>query len=354
MHVVHLNLQRGWRGGERQVFWLLRELQREGVPQTLVCRRGSPLEERIEVLNADARPDQPAVLVVPAGNRLAALLRMPRRRAGHVYHAHTGNTAPLALLGAGGRGRSVITRRLVLPVTGLLFSRADRVVAISQRVYDVLLDAGLPEERLALIPSAIDRDRSIDAAETARLREGLGLAERCFVGLTVAALVEEKDPMALVRALVELPEDHVHVWVGSGELAARVETLAAELGVSQRLYLPGFDPEPDRWFGLADLFVLPSRHEGLGSVLLDAFHFGVPVVGSEIPATSDLLRHEASALLFAPGDTHGLAAAILRLRDDRDLAAALVAEGERLVSGYDVRGMARSYLELYEELLATG
>jgi glycosyltransferase involved in cell wall biosynthesis len=112
----------------------------------------------------------------------------------------------------------------------------------------------------------------------------------------------------------------------------------------------GFDPDPDRWFAAADLFVLPSVHEGLGTVLLDAFHFGLPVVGARIPGTAELLVEGETALLFPPGDAAALASAIGRLARDPVLRGRLAGAGEERVACYDIRETARAYLGLYRLL----
>ena len=124
-------------------------------------------------------------------------------------------------------------------------------------------------------------ERTIDSAEVEALRERHGIATDSHVGLTVSALVREKDPLSIVRALPHLPSDYRHVLVGDGPLKADVVRLADELGVTDKLVLPGFDPAPEAWFGIADVFVFPSRWEALGMVALDAFLFGVPVVASK-------------------------------------------------------------------------
>lgn len=90
MHVVHLNLERGWRGGERQVWLLARELSRAGVRQTVVCRRGEALAKRLAGL--------PELNRVEVRGRLEAAVRLSALGTGLIVHAHTGNTVPLALL----------------------------------------------------------------------------------------------------------------------------------------------------------------------------------------------------------------------------------------------------------------
>ena len=341
MHVVHLDLERTWRGGQRQVFLLVRELVRQGIRQTVICREGSRYPELLEGLSD--------VDIVAVSHRLAAL----RRRPGGdrvIYHAHSGNTIPLAVLGSR-KGASVITRRLDLPIHTWLFRRADAVVAISPRVERVLLEAGVPSERLRIIPDGVDRRRRLDAQATVKLRERLGVRAGQFVGLTVAAMAKEKDPLTLVRALPALPADYLHVWVGDGELWQQTADLARELGVSDNLALIGFDADPDPWFGVADAFVLPSVFEGLGTVFLDAFHFGVAVVGSDIPGTSELLEDGVSALKFPAGDSEALAGCLRRLMDAPALRDRISTEGSRRVDAFDIQDVANQYLDLYRDLL---
>jgi glycosyltransferase involved in cell wall biosynthesis len=366
MHVVTLNLQRDWRGGEHQVLLLARELQARGVRQTVVARAGSPLAARIAGLagteptggdiSADTFASSRSVARVPislleAANPLDAFLKLPRRKGRPlIYHAHTGNTVPVAVLAAAWRRRVVITRHLDRPVRPWLYRRADRVVAVSPAVRDSLVAAGVAAERVRIIPTAIDLRRRVDPAGVARLRAAWKISAEGRVGLTVAAMSAEKDPLTLVRALPHLAADYRHVWVGDGPLRVEAAALARRLGVDDRLLLPGFDPEPEPWFGIASVFVLPSLWEAAGMAALDAFLFGVPVVASDVPGTRGLLDDGASCLRFPPGDDAALAAAVERLGEDRELAGRLAAEGKGRLPAYDIRATAAMYLELYREL----
>ena len=345
MHVVTLNLQRDWRGGEHQAFLLARELQELGVAQTVVARRGSPLARRATSLELE---------VVEAANQFEAFARLPRRSesAPLIYHAHTGNTVPVAIAAAGRRRCSVITRHLDRPVKPWLYRRADRVVAVSGSVREMLSGVGVDPARLRVIPTAIDVERSIDPDAIARLRDRFRIPPGHRVGLTIAAMTPEKDPLTVVRALPSLPSDYVHALVGDGPLLPEAKRLAADLGVADRLLLPGFDPIPEAWFGIADVFVFPSLWEAVGMVALDSFLFGVPVVASDISGTKGLLDHGESCLRFPPGDSERLATAILEIGADEALAARITAEGKRRVQRHDIRPAARSYLELYRELCA--
>ncbi len=342
MRVVHIDLERGWRGGERQVLLLIRGLSARGVEQILVARAGGELAAR--AANC-AGVEVKAVGSIAGAARLVYGIAPPA-----VIHAHTGNTVPLAVLGRARGLAALATRRLDLPAGSFWLNRVDRVAAISPSVESSLVNSGIDPSRIVVIPSGIDRGRVADPAHRPALRHLHGIPGDAPVGLTVAALEAQKDPLTLARSLAMLPGTYHHVWVGDGSLATETARLAQRIAGAGRLHLVGFDPDPDRWFSAADLFVLPSRHEGLGTAILDAFHFGLPVVAADIPGPSGMTEEGVSALLFPPGDPPALARAVRRLIDEPGLATALRAGGARKVARYDIAGTVAAYLDLYESL----
>jgi glycosyltransferase involved in cell wall biosynthesis len=343
MRIVHLDLERGWRGGERQVLLLARELSAGGVGQVLIARSGGALAGRALGL--------PGLEVRPVGSPAGAVREILGIGPPAVIHAHTGNTVPMAVLGRARGLASLATRRLDLPASSFWLNRVDRVAAISPSVEASLLRAGVAPSRIVLIPSGIDRTRVADPSMRAALRGRLSIPAEAVVGLTVAALEPQKDPLTLASALPALPREYHHVWVGGGALSAEAARLASRSPDGGRLHLVSFDPEPDKWFAAADIFVLPSRHEGLGTVILDAFHFGLPVVSADIPGPAGLAEEGVTALLFPPGDAAALALAIRRLIGEPALAARLREAGTARVAGFDIAGTAAAYLDLYGRIL---
>jgi glycosyltransferase involved in cell wall biosynthesis len=344
--IVHLDLERGWRGGQRQLQLLLQALARQDVTATVIARRGEEAAGRYREI--------PGTAVLEAAGRVEALRLARGVPVPKVLHAHTANTTPLAVLARRRGDAALATRRLDRPASSFWLRRLDRVVAISASVERSLIAGGVPPGLVERIPSAIDRTRRADPAARASLRAALGLPETTLLGLTVGALEPQKDPLTLARAMQDTPPGYHHAWIGDGSLreTAQAAARAAGGGAGERLHLVGYDADPDRWFAAADLFVLPSVHEGLGTVLLDAFHFGVPVIGSRIPGTAELLEDGVSALIFAPGDAAGLAAAIGVLAAEPARRAALAAEGRRRVAAYDIETTAARYLALYRTLAA--
>jgi hypothetical protein len=264
---------------------------------------------------------------------------------------------------AGKRNRSLEGKTL-----GLLFNKPSTRTRLSFQVGMTQLGGSAVQ----LNPSEIQLNRGETLEDTARVVSRFldGIVIRTFAQAELEAwaaaatipvingLSDFSHPCQILADLLTIREvrgtlERVKVaYIGDGNNVAHSWILASGLlGLDFALAAPaGYDPDPDRWFSAADLFVLPSAHEGLGTVLLDAFHFGVPVVGSRIPGTAELLEDGVSALTFEPGDAAGLAAAIAALVRDPARRAALAAEGRRRVAAYDIEATAERYLALYRAL----
>ena len=177
------------------------------------------------------------------------------------------------------------------------------------------------------------------------------------VVLCVARIDRQKNQMMLVEWLGRHPEATVRL-VGPvtqpdyrDELVAR----AAALGVADRLVLVGSlkpgSPELVSEYRQADVFVLPSRHEPFGIVVLEAWAAGLPVVASDVGGLGRLCAaHLGAALTFAPDDAAGLEAALGKVHADAELRRNLSQAGARAAASFDWRNLAARLLGFYGEL----
>ena len=160
--------------------------------------------------------------------------------------------------------------------------------------------------------------------------------------LFVGRLIERKGVSHLIRALGTVRERTPArlVVIGDGPERPRLERLAQDLGLRDQVEFRGRvgDDELRRAYASAAVFVLPSvldarqDTEGLGVVLLEAMNYSVPVVASEIGGITDIVEHERTGLLVAPGDEGALAGALTRVLNDRGLSERLGAAGLRALS----------------------
>jgi glycosyltransferase involved in cell wall biosynthesis len=346
--VVHVASGREWRGGQRQVWLLARELQRGGLPnQVVVTGAGTELAFRLRhdgVRVHEARWDaglDPRVLL--------PILREARAGAA-LLHAHDAHAVTLAgLCGMASRVPLVATRRVDFHLRHRGFwRRASRVIAISAAVADILVDDGIDPARVQVVHSGIDLPAAREA-EPLGLRERLGLAPGTTLACTVGALVPHKDHVTLLHAARHLaPRFPALHWViaGDGELRRTLEWLAAELGLAGRVHFLGHVTHALRVIADADVYVMSSREEGLGTSVLDAMARGIPVASTSAGGLPEML-HEGGGILVPPRNPDALAAAVRRILCDPELRQRLVEQASRTVEQFSAARMAAEVRSVY-------
>lgn len=356
--ILHLDTERGWRGGERQALWLAAELHRRGHRSLMVARRGEPLEQRareagLETVGVTPRSE---LALVTAG-RLRALIRA----AGiHVVHAHSGHAVSLAALAAlGTTAVVVVTRRVNVPLrrnagTRWKYGRARRIMAVSSAIAHTLRQGGVPDERVSVVPDGVDLSRR-PARVSAEALASIGVPQGVPWVIQVAALDRGKNPMNFIRAIAaarrEVPALH-GVLAGSGDQEAAARAGIAALGLDGIVHLAGYRTDADALIASATVAALASDEEGLGTVLLDAMAFGTPVAATRVGGIPEVVRHEETGLLAPPRDPEALGAAMARLACDGDLARRLSVRARAFVEELSVERMAERTLVEYRRALA--
>ena len=358
LSTLHVDTARTWRGGQRQVLLLASGLERCGIAAAIACPPGSALGER-------ARGEGLTVIELPLRGEwdLASTLRL-RRLAGDgafdVIHAHDAHAVTLAGLATLGLPILRIAARRVdfrPSRAGVLKLRhlAHRVIAISAAVRDVLTAAGVPGEKLSVVPSGIEISPPPAPELVHEARRGLGLAPHQPVVGTVGALVDHKDHLNFIDAAACLypRSDLRFVIVGEGELEPVLRQRIAERQLTDRVILAGFQRDPRPCLANFTVFALSSKLEGLGTAVLDAMAAGVPVVATRTGGVPEAVEHGVTGLLVPPREPVELAGAILRLLDDADLRARLAgAARQRVAERFTAAAMVAGTLTVYQELLA--
>ena len=175
--------------------------------------------------------------------------------------------------------------------------------------------------------------------------------------LCVARIDRQKNQMMIVEALAKHPEMTAR-FVGpvtQQDYRAELERRAVELGVADRVAFVGAlrpgSPELLGEYAKADVFVLPSRHEPFGIVVLEAWAAGLPVVASDVGGLGRLCAsHPEAALTFAPGDFDAMDGALRRLMSESDLRSRLSAAGRAAAAQYDWRTLSSRLVDFYAEI----
>jgi len=155
----------------------------------------------------------------------------------------------------------------------------------------------------------------------------------------------------LIRALAKIPSGTL-VLVGDGSERVHLETLARDLGVSDRIIWTGWSDEPRAYLPSFDVFALPSRFEGFPLALLEALLARSAVIATDVGSVPEAVLDGETGLLVQPDDPAGLAAALRRLLADGELRGRLGDNGRRLVlDRFTAEHMTRGFESLYRELL---
>ncbi len=308
-----------------------------------VVTRGSPLH--LELL----RRGMPVLAIASPRVRPVArvISRWVRARGAHVVAAHS--SWALRWTSTVGCAPVVVHRRVDFApsVAGARrMTRAAGVIAVSAAVATVCRHAGVPYDRVHVVPDGVTTPPLPDSDP----RLDLGLQVGTPLIVAVGALVPHKGHAVLVRALAAVPSTHVAI-VGQGPLAGSLRHLAARHGVARRVHLVGQRDDVPRWQHHADLVCHPSLEEGLGQAAIEALMCGTPVVASRVGGLAELTAGMIASV--PPGDPARLAAALRHaLRHRGRLAAAVRLRWPWLEARYGTEAMVAGTLAAYTHFAA--
>jgi glycosyltransferase involved in cell wall biosynthesis len=332
--LLHVDTAATWRGGQNQVLLTARAMAARGAEVAIACRAGGELQARAVAAGARVRPlPFRGDLWPPAILGLAQALRRERPAALLLHDPHA-VSAGLVASRLAGRTALVAVRRVDFPLRGV-FSRAkyascDRVIVVSRAIGEVVRAGGVRPERVRLVYEGVP-DR-VAAPGGREALASLGVPAGAPVVGNVAALTGHKDHATLVAAMALLrqrvPEARL-VVAGEGELRGALEAQAGELGLADRVVFAGFRHDLDRLLPAFSVFCLSSRLEGLGTSLLDAMAFGLPVVATAAGGIPEAVEDGVTGRLVPPRDPGALAEALAEALGDEERRRAWGAAGRR-------------------------
>lgn len=338
------------------MLWLVEALMRSGHHCVIAARPGEPL-----ALRATER----GIRVVPCSPRwefdglaIAQLSRFVRREGIQIVHAHTAHAASIAFF-CGPEAKLVITRRVDFALrrnwlSRLKYRRAAAIIAISEAVADVLATSGVDPARIEVIPSGVDLSRPLPQPDRKTLRQ-LGIPEGTLLVVMVAALVDHKDPVTFVRAMknvVDALPDSQALLIGDGPLRPVVKRSIEQLELAKNVHLAGYRADADALMAAADVVVLSSRQEGLGTVLIDALWMGKAIAATCAGGIPEIVEDARCGLLSPPEDAAALGSSIIRLLGDSALRARFGAAGVARATAFSVEQTASRTALVYQRVSA--
>jgi len=362
MKTLHINTERTWRGGEQQTLYLLRSLKERRIKSHLTCQPGSPMEKKaleagVEVFPIAMRGE----VDLPASLRIRKLIT---RHGYDIVHSHTSHAHTLAFFASlGCRTCRLVTRRVdfsifrnrFLPINGIKYRfMADYYIAISHQIKQVMVRDGIAADRIFVVHSGIDPQRFARAAGD-HLAEEFNLRPGERVVINVAHLAGHKGQKYLVGAiphvLAAIPNVRFFI-IGKGELMSELQALSVALGIGHALTFTGFRNDVGAFYKIADLFVMSSVQEGLGTAILDALALGKPVVAANSGGIPEIIMDGQTGRLVEAANPQALAKGIIEMLTNVELARAMARRGQDHVKAeFSIAAMVENNLAVYNRLL---
>ncbi|HHJ13109.1 MAG TPA: TIGR03088 family PEP-CTERM/XrtA system glycosyltransferase [Gammaproteobacteria bacterium] len=235
-------------------------------------------------------------------------------------------------------------------------------VALSKQIEDYLKQQiGVPENSLTRILNGVDVGRFRPLTEVAEEEDPRpGRFRECFCIGTVGRLEEVKNQGLLLDAFIrlrqrygDLAERACLMLIGDGSLRPELERQAKEGGVQEAVWFAGSREDVPALMRRLDLFVLPSRAEGISNTIMEAMASGVPVVATDVGGNAELVVTDETGQLVPPEDVDAMADALcLYLSDTGRSRAQGKAARRRAESCFSLPGMVDKYMQVYDHVRA--
>jgi len=369
-NLFHVDGERGFRGGERQLLYLAAALRARGRRNVVYCRAGQELEAEAVRQGFEVRTLPFLCEWDPVS---AITLAADARRENALIHAHTAHACALGALASLTGAPFIAHRRVDFPVGALArtlkYARAARTVAVSEAIAGVLRAGGLPGEKIAVVADGLPigaeesawcqadagRYRPPTPEQRALYRRGFSAEfgldpEMTWVG-NLAALVPHKDHDTLIAAavIVLLKRPRARFLIaGKGPEEPRLAASIERMSLGGKVLLLGHLSDPLPLLKSLDVYVQSSWGEGMGSVLIEAAACGVPIAATNAGGIPEVVSSGETGLLVSSRRAEALAEAIIRLIDDRALARRLAEAGRARVARFELKRMALAMEKIYD------
>lgn len=361
-------------GLEKKTLNLASELIKRGVYIEIITSRFYPAwADKDLVKNVPVfRLPSPRIKVIGAFVFVAALCRhlfkqRARIKAIHAFQAgYSSATAlgmgkllskptVLSLSGSGSDGDILRHRKTPWGRLFLFFCRfASRIVILNTAMYQELKSIAFPGTAVVKIANGVDLAAYREADNKALCKEKIGAGAETVI-LYAGRLAAEKGVELLLRAYgaLRLPQPTRLYILGTGPKLPELNELVQQYQLQSTVHILSPVDDIVAFLHGADIFVMPSRSEGLSNAILEAMACGLPVIATRVAGNTDLIEEGVNGLLVEPGNVNQLRNALTQLIADPEKAAALGLRARQMVGEkYDLQNIVGEYLELYCQISA--
>lgn len=357
-----MSSEKGWRGGEQQLAYLLEDLSRRDVKNVMAVKTGSRLDEfsKNRHIPCYTLPFSHSADILSAV-RIKAICK---REKIDLIHLHSSKAQGVGVLSTlfGNEVPMVLSRRVAfLPGTNW-FSKwkynkkqIRKILCVSEKIMQIMKGYVKDPSKCVTVYSGIDLKKfsNIKADRSLLLKE-FGLDANHEVITNIGAIDESKDHFTFVdtiEILVKSGRPVQGLIVGDGPLAEALKNRVQEKSLGNFVKFAGYRRDVLTLLSSSDIFLMTSKEEGLGTSLLDAFLARIPVVATDAGGIPEIVIHEQTGLLAPVKDARKLSENISRLLTDKTLRQRLADQAFSFVQKFSKEETTSNTFKVYQEVL---
>lgn len=241
---------------------------------------------------------------------------------------------------------------LYYPIEKFLSRWTDLLITINKEDYQIAQKKMHAKENILIPGVGVDIGKFQECnINFAAKRNSLGIEEDDFVLISVGEVNDNKNHRVIIEALSLISDEKVkYVICGQGKLEQKHIRRAKELGLEQRVKFLGYQSDVNSFLHMADLFVFPSKREGLGLAAIEAMVCGLPLLTSNIHGINDYSVNGETGYKCSPKDVKGFAQRICELRQDKIRREKMGKNNREVVQKYDVKNVNEIMKKVYENI----
>jgi len=362
MRVLHMSSEKGWRGGEQQIAYLLHDLVDKNVTNILAVKPGSALENfcRERTIPCYTLKFSSSVDLLSAFE----IYKICRNERVDLIHLHSSKAQGVGVLSTlyGNRVPMVLSRRVAFLPGSNVFSKwkynqrqIKKIICVSEKIRTIMQKFVRERSKCVTVYSGIDLKKFDNMKRDKKfLVDEFDLDSGKDIIGTVGAIDAAKDHFTYVDAIARLAAGGHPVQgliVGDGPLASELKDYVQDKLPRENIRFTGYRKDVGRLLISFDIFLMTSKEEGLGTSILDAFLARVPVVTTDAGGIPEIVKHEQTGLLAPVQDSKKLSENISRLLTNNGLCQMLIDRAYEFVSAFSKEETSSKTFKIYQEVL---
>ena len=351
MRIIHINTQKKWRGGERQLTWLYEEIQKKGIEQILICKKKSELE--VFSIQNKIQFKSFSIEIYTLFYVAFKVIKFIKKEE-TIVHCHDSKSHTIALilkLFYRSKVKVVVQRKVNFPIKGF-FSKK---IKYSEKYINAIFCVSKSVESTILKSTGFKNTIVIyDMVKPIEFQLIIHSKSRFQIGY-IAALTYEKDHFTFLNTAKNILKTYPNIQfiiAGEGKLKTKLIDYTAELGITNKVDFVGFIKDIPSLIAQIDILLFTSTSEGLGSTILDFFIAKKPVVTVKNGGSEELVFHNKTGFICELKDDVNLSKYCVELIKNPELMHKITENSFKFVTeNFSADIITEKILDAYTKIL---